>query len=641
MKKLFTFATILLAGLFTLSCGGNKDNGGGGATGTPQLSVVVKDAAEIYEIPEHQTQALNLYVTADPVSEESYTITLGANPALVAAYNTAHGTAYLALPNEAYSFVSTQVTLPRYNAKSTNCELRLKGEGCVADQVYLLPVVIDGVTGGSHFQAPDDKAAYILFKMLGAAGEGSGTLADPYIIKDAEGILGMGALLQDNATTYFKMTADVDMKDVVFTDEKPWVPVNNATEDDAQALARARKIVFDGDNHKISNFKAGGPLFGILCGGIQNLTVENADIKCETSDAAVLVGIAGASDKADDFFAKNITITGSKVDNASDLIADIKRAGGVVAYMRNGLVENCVADCSVETHQQGGSLIGRLGAGTVKNCSASGEVNVDSYHGGGLIGFMEKGTVTGCHASGNVTQTAGGNSRIGGLIGSLCGAATVEKCYATGNMNGAGHWGGGLIGCIYDTVGGTIDVNECYATGSVTMPHGDTGNQAHAGGLIGSVSPKNEATEMTVVNISNCYATGDVITRRYSSGFLGSIYAAKAEVHILNGYTTSDISGIRVQERCGLVFGHGGNFLKDETSTITCKGFVGWNTGNPAWRFTWGWEDAEHNFHDAFPEEGNYNGHEGTVSQQAQALGGWDASIWDFSGSEPKLKNLQ
>lgn len=637
MKRIISLLAVFSC-LLALSCK-KEENGGNNNNNTPaQLGVEVKDAQALYEVAEHQTVTLEIAAVANPTSAEPYTITLGTSPSLVNAYNTKNGTSYSMLPSEAFSLTSNSVILPRYSAKSSTVQLRLKGENCVADQVYLLPVVIDGVQGGTNFQAPDEKAAYILFKMLPPEGDGSGTASDPYLIKDVDTFCNMGNLLKDEGSVYFKMTADLDLKDVDFTGDKPWVPVNSAADDDAQALARGRKIFFDGDNHKISNFKAGGPLFGILCGGVQNLTIENAEINCDADDGAILASIAGAADNPDDFYAKNITITGSKVDNSTDIVTG-KRAGGLIAYMRNGLVENCTVACSVETSQQGGVLIGRMGAGTVKNCAVSGDVAVDSYHGGGLIGYVSGATVTGCHASGNVSQTTGSNSRVGGLIGSLCGPSTVEKSYATGNVEGTGHWGGGLIGCIYDTVGGTVSVSECYATGSVTMPHGDSGNHAHAGALIGTVSPKNDATETTVVNISNCYATGAVFARRYSSGFLGSIYAAKAEVHILNGYTTSDISGIRVQDRCGLVFGHGGSQLSEGKSTITCKGFVGWNTGDPAWRFSWGW-DQDGTYYDAFPEDGNYNGHVGTVSQQAQALG-WSTDIWDFSGELPKLKNVK
>ena len=632
MKKIALLLSIALPCFLALSCEEKPEE-----AKKAVLGVEVKDAAAVYEVSEHMSTNIILNVVADPVSEEAYTITLSANPALVSSYNSKNGTSYQMLPSSAYAFTSTQAVLPRYSAKSTECEIRLKGEGCELEQVYLLPVAIDAVQGGTSFDAPEDKAAYILFKMLESEGDGNGTESDPYKINDVESFLKIDAMLQDDATTYFKLKADLDFSGVEFTDEKPWTPINSAPDEEAQPACRARKIVLDGNNHKIINFKAGGPLFSILCGGVQNLTIENAEIVRDADDGAVLVAVAGSADNPDDFFAKNITIINSKVDNSTDIVTG-KRAGGLISYLRNGVVENCSVDCSIETGQQGGGLIGRVSAGTVKNCSASGDVTAESYHGGGLIGYVGEATIIGCHASGNVTQTTGGNSRVGGLIGSICGPSTVEKCYSTGNAEGNGHWGGGLIGCIYDTLGGTVNVSECYATGTVTMPHGDSGNQAHAGGLIGTVSPKGEATEFTVVNISNCYATGAVFTRRYSSGFLGSIYAAKAEVHILNGYTTSDISGIRLQERCGLVFGHGGSNLADGKSTITCKGFVGWNTGG--WRFSWGWEDSNKVFHDAFPEDGNYNGHEGTVSQQAKALG-WSTDIWDLSGDLPKLKNVK
>lgn len=641
MKRIFSLAFVLLPALFTLSCTKGGGNEPGGDTSKAQLSVVVKDAQAIYEVNQNESINLELYVAANPTSADALTVTVAAKSALVSTYNTQKGTSYQMLPSDAFTLGSEQLILPKYSAKSSNLQLRLKGaSSCDPEVTYVLPIGINSVQGGTNFDAPDDKAAYIVFKMIPTESEGDGSQANPFVIKEVEDLLAMDAKLQDDATTYFKLGADLDLKDVTFTEEKPWKPINNYSDEDSQSAARKRMVSFDGDNHSISNLKADGPLFGILCGSVQNLTLSGFEIKKEGDDAAVLVGIAGAADNPDSFIAKNITITGSKVDNRTDIV-QVKRAGGLVAYMRNGLVENCSADCSVKTPQQGGALIGRLNAGTVKNCSASGDVLAESYHGGGLIGFVSEGTVTGCHASGNVTQTNGGNSRVGGLIGSICGSATVEKSYATGNVEGNGHWGGGLIACIYDTVTSTtVNVSECYATGTVTMPHGETGNQGHVGALIGTVTPKSEATEFTVVNISNCYATGAVLTRRYSSGFLGSIYAAKAEVHILNSYTTSNISGIRVQERCGLVFGHGGSNLEEGKSKITCKGFVGWNTGDPAWRFSWGWE-KEGAFFDAFPEDGNYNGHEGTVSQQAQALGGWSTDIWDFSGSEPKLKNVK
>ncbi|MBO4434900.1 MAG: DUF1735 domain-containing protein [Bacteroidales bacterium] len=633
MKRI-TALLIILPMLLTLSCkkDGKEDNGE-----TPQLGVQVKNAQDLYEVPEHQSVSLDLSVTAAPVSAEAYTITLGANPALVSSYNTANGTSYRMLPSDAYVFSSNSVILPKFSAKSNTCELRLKGEGCDPDVTYLLPVVIDGVKGGSNFQAPDEKAAYIVFKMLAAQQEGNGSATNPYLVADVESFLAINSMLQDDATTYFKLTADIDFADVVFTNsegENPWKPINSVTDDeDAKAKARKRRIDFNGDNHKISNFKAGGPLFGVLCGSVQNLTLEGFNIDADTDDAATLVGVAGSSDNASDFVLKNVVV------KSSTLVNDYKRSGGIVAHMRNGLVENCSADCSVTGNQQAGGLIGRVDGGTIINCSATGSATVDAYYAGGLIGYISgETTVRNCHATGNATSLSGNYTRAGGLIGQIDANATVEKCYATGNIQGEGHMAGGLIGVIssatvdkdnkvYENV--NVTVSECYATGNVTLPHDpSSGNWAHAGGLIGTIS----ASPASTLTVLNCYSTGSVTVRRYSGGFIGSTYdkaRACKQLTITNGYTTSDITGIVKTDLCGLVLGLNDGASATTPNTITCTGFVAWNTS-----------DRSFSYNNCVPATGNYYGTEGTVSQQAKALN-WDESIWDLSGDLPKLKNVK
>ena len=615
MNKYFYLA-LLLPGLLVASCGEDDKDGGDEQGATAQLGVEVKDAQDVFEVSQHQSVTLNLAVTAKPVPSEAYTITLGANPGLVSTYNAAYGTAYQMLPSEAFTFTSTQVMLPRYSAKSTCCELRLKGEGCVEDQVYLLPVVIDGVQGGTNFQAPDEMAAYILFKVGAAQQEGNGSEAAPYVVDSTDSFLQIGSLLRDDETTYFKLGADIDFKDVVFNEENPWTPINYAADDDAKSAARKRRIVLDGNKHKISNFTAGGPLFGTLCGSVQNLTVENAKIDCETDDGAVIIGVGGASGDPESLIMRNVVVKNSSVVN------DYKRSGALIAHLRCGTVENCEASCSVTAQQQGGGLIGRMDGGTITNCAASGDVTSEAYYNGGLIGYLGDVTVTNCHASGNVTSLNGNYTRAGGLIGQIEGNATIEKCYATGNVEGVGHMAGGLIGVVgADEI--TVTISKCYATGNVTLPHGDSGNWAHAGGLLGTIAAKGESTPPTVM-IDNCYATGAIAVRRYSSGFVGTIYSKPAVLKISNSYTISDISGIVVADRCGVLIGAAD--AMDKGTSVTCKGFVAWNVS-----------DRPFSYNDCVPVEGNYYGTDGTVSAQASKLG-WDSSVWDLSGDLPKLK---
>ena len=619
MKKIAILVSVLLPCLLAVSC--NKEKGQEEVK-PAVLGIEVNDAQALYSVPKNQATTITLAVVADPVSEEAYTITVGANPGLVASYNSKNSTSYEMLPSDAYSFTSTSVMLPRYSAKSTNCELRLKGEGCEVDKTYLLPVVIDGVQGGTNFTAPEDKAAYILFKMLKPEQQGAGTQEDPYLVEELEGFLKIGSLLKDDATVYFKMMQDFDFKDV-FTKENPWTPINAAADDDAKAAARKRQVVFDGNNHKISNFKAGGPIFAILCGSVQNLTIEGADIDSDAEDAAILVGVAGASDAPEGFVMKNITVTSSKVQSTN------KRAGALVSHLRNGVVDNCTAACPVTAQQQAGGLIGRVDNGTITNCTVTGDVTLDAYYGGGLVGYMGSATLTNCHASGNVRGNIleGGNyARVGGLVGQLDGNATIEKCSATGNVFGGetkGHMAGGLIGVVGKDES-VLKVSKCFATGNVSLPHGTSGNWAHAGGFIGTISALKAE-----VSIDNCYSTGSVEVRRYSGGFIGSLYdKAKApkSLTITNCFTTSDISGIVVSDRCGLVLGLNDGANGEIPTVITCTGFVAWNKCERPFSYA-----------DCVPVAGNYYGTEGTVSAQAKALG-WDENIWDLSKDVPTLK---
>ena len=228
----------------------------------------------------------------------------------------------------------------------------------------------------------------------------------------------------------------------------------------------------------------------------------------------------------------------------------------------------------------------------------------------------------GCSATVSATSLSGNYSRAGGLIGQIEGNATIEKCFATGNVQGEGHMAGGLIGVVgADDI--TVSISKCYATGSVTLPHGESGNWAHAGGLLGTIGGKGTGAA-PIVNIDNCYSTGAITVRRYSGGFVGSIYSKPGKLNVTNSYTTSDISGVVVSDRCGSFIGLAD--AMDKGSAITCKGFVAWDTSARGF-----------SYNDCVPVEGNYWGTEGTVSQQASKFG-WDSSVWDLSGNEPKLK---
>lgn len=663
MKRFISLASVCLAaGLVILSCG-NKNNepGGGGGTGTPQLGVEVKDAPQDgYQIPQGQTLLIELAVVANPTSPESYTITLAANSGLVTTYNAKNGTAYPALPADCYTFTANQVILTRYGARSSAASLRLGGPSCEVGKTYLLPVVIDGVSGGTNFQAPDEKAAYILVSITEPQMAGSGTAADPYQIASAQDMASIDKLLKDGQTIYFKQTADIDFAGFI-TEQNPWKAINpsQATEDDTADPAEARVLVYDGNNKKISNFNGGGAIFAILVGSVKDLTIEKADIDCAAKNlGGVLAAAVGTSQTASNVVLKNVHVKDSKINN------DYQRSGGLIAWLKGGIVEDCDAECEVtSTNPQAGGLIGRIDAGTVKNCYATGNISA-GYYSGGLVGFATTATLENCYATGNVANTAGGNyARVGGFLGQAGGNLTVSKCYSTGNATGSkAHMAGGFIGVLAGE-NAIVNIDRCYATGDALIEvDPDSGNWAHVGAFVGTINAAGQK-----VTISNCYCTGAIATRRYSGGFVGSIFSSPATLTVSNSYTTSDISGVLVKDglkadgsywantdapearvgyrhRTGLLIGCADKW--NEGTTISCSGFVAWRSN--AW-----YDDPENptvktgefdfsyiNYNNsdfAVPVTGNYLGNAGTVSQQAQALG-WDASIWDLSGSLPRLK---
>ena len=232
---------------------------------------------------------------------------------------------------------------------------------------------------------------------------------------------------------------------------------------------------------------------------------------------------------------------------------------------------------------------------------------------------MNSGTIKNSHATGNVSSTSGNYTRGGGLVGEIGNTVTIEKCYATGNVTGTGHFGGGLVGVVgawkddKDVAhGAQLTLSSSYATGNITLPI--TQNFAHAGGVLGSVST---AGGKAVIN--NCYATGAITVRRYSSGFVGSTYP-DTSVEITNGYTTSNLSGINLVELCGTVIGK-------NDGKISCTGFVAWKGSDLLFCYP----------ADAVSTAGNYYGNEDTVSAQAKKLG-WSEDIWDLSKDLPTLK---
>ena len=503
-------------------------------------------------------------------------------------------------------------------------------------------------------------------KFAGAGNDGTST--DPYLIADKYQMRAMRDLMPENETTHFKLLADIDLENEV------WTPLNYEG-------SFARGIYFDGQGHTVSNLtstdaQAYPSFVGVVNGTVKNMVFDGATITGGNNVAGVLAGYVGSSSVSavgniSDITVKNATVTGSKrylggvagiINKVSETVRNCHavnttvsstsdRVGGVFGQVDKTFT---VQDCSAENVTVSGSInIGGLvgvGYGNFTDCTSSGEItsintasNADIAL-GGLVGYFENGTISHCSSSVNAIQETNGRD-IGGLIGKML-VGTVEKSYSTGNVTGLQRNVGGFIGLITNTSSKSV-VTDCYCTGKVVA-------NAYSGGFLG-------LHEKGVVEITNCYATGSVEGAFALGGMLGvtATGMSMSKSAAWNSSITASSNG-EGNWSSGAVVG-----VTFPTITLTD------NYRDPAVALTVWWvPDADYSHpdvssstplvvkdiatgelrpttatgtgsgNDNYPQFAYHGKVEAgkTLSQLATTTLSWSSDVWDFSGDLPTLK---
>ncbi len=503
-------------------------------------------------------------------------------------------------------------------------------------------------------------------KFAGAGNDGSST--DPYQIADKYQMLAMQNLLKEEKMICFSLLADIDLEN------EDWTPLNTSG-------SFAKGLFFEGNGHTVKNFKSTSsnpyPSFaGVLNGTVKDVTFDGATIDAGNNTAGVLAGYIGSGTAVfgsiSGITVKNSTVSGTKqrlggiagyVKNVSETIDDCHvinttvesaadRVGGLFGqFDKSFMASNCTAEnVSVHGTINIGGLVG-VGYGNFTDCTSSGTVSSTNTTSnadialGGLVGYFENGVISHCSSSVSIDQTTNGRD-IGGLIGKML-AGTVEKSFATGDIQGMQRNVGGFIGLISNS-SGTSTVTNCYSTGSVT------GN-AHSGGFIGYFE-KGKAV------ISDCYVTGSVSGSFSMGGLIGYVAnngLSMSKSAAWNGSVTA--ASIAVENwSSGAVVG-----VAFPNCTLTD------NYRNPSMALTVWWvPDADYSHpnvstgtplvvkditdgtlrqlssaglsstQDNYPQFAYHGKVEAgkTLSQLASTTLGWDSNVWDFSGDVPTLK---
>ena len=674
MKTHRILAIIGLSALLAAACTQEYDYQKKQKISTPaNFTITIDSMEDTVVLMSPRTKSYTVKVTANSVADDILTLTIGSDPTKIAAYNRAHGTSFDAIPGDAFSLTKDQLILPRYNKVSSTTVLTLNSAAMPDDNTaHLLPLTITKIEGTSPTSlSQTDSTFFILFRRraLPASGFelGTGTEADPYIIRNQTELTCVPRALKSGQTTFFKMEADVDLNGY-----EDWIPANSASPYDMA-------IDFDGGGHKISNFFSNSesmPSFvGVLVGSIHDVTFENPVLDVNASRAGLLGAQAGTADGAKAEI-KNVNVTGMKINvvgttegvgglvgqaynttfskvkvgaNIIDADDDHKvpsSIGGLVGVVWSGcLFSECETSGALHANQRGGGLIGYIRDTAedikVEKCSSSVEIVNESQNAGGLIGlaYAPKLTVTDSHATGDVTTLA--SHYAGGLIGSMNGTSTIQRCYATGNIlsNGGNH-NGGLIGNAARTTGDSL-IEDCYATGNVTLK---ASNGRMAGGLVGVIENK------TGITIRRCYASGDIKSEYSVVGGLVAFAKSGTLTDNINftlensiawnkviscptGAPTTWCSGAVIAvsnvyntltnnyRRPDMTFSDGSDFGLFDSPNVSASAPL---------------KDAEKVTY-YYPYHGIAAPAGSTISSVAKTLG-WPTDIWDLSGDAPKLK---
>ena len=256
---------------------------------------------------------------------------------------------------------------------------------------------------------------------------GSGTQEDPYQINSVDSLLTFASNVNDGsqggyAGVCFKLTSDLDLSGV------EWAPIGNMN--DMETHSTLFLGSFDGDGHTISNlsytsdtYNCGAGLFGVSCGEVKNLTLEDATVTVTEGTSMAIGGVVGYNMGSVD----NVTLKGDSTITGNNCVGGI--VGGNNNSITNCMVEGATVVVIGDNHftdkivqadvaECGGLVVGGGFGGSIDNCTASGAVKATGNEPvglGGIGGCLEMmDTITNCTADVTIESENGGHA-IGGL----------------------------------------------------------------------------------------------------------------------------------------------------------------------------------------------------------------------------------
>lgn len=276
---------------------------------------------------------------------------------------------------------------------------------------------------------------------------GSGTYADPYIIKTGGQLL----LAKNYKNDYFELGGNIDLNN------KNWLPFEFGGSLDGKGFSISNLYI-----NRIDNYQG---LFSKCSGSVSNLTIKQVKIEAGSSNyVGALSGAGGDFSNCSVVLNQNSTIIGNdyvgglsgsptkvlkcKVISTATtaVVKGAQYVGGLGGgYRYSGGRPNIYEDNNVSLSVSGKNNVGGIcGNGdyeiSISRCSYSGSISGESNI-GGVIGEMVKGTIQSCKSDANLSASKGA---CGGLVGYAMGDIKIYGCYSLGTLMSQGDSGGVL-----------------------------------------------------------------------------------------------------------------------------------------------------------------------------------------------------
>lgn len=279
---------------------------------------------------------------------------------------------------------------------------------------------------------------------------GSGTLEDPYQIKNSVQLRNMQYMLESGSDEYDSETWIVGN----------YVLMNNITTSlTTLPTLRGRLKGYNATNYTITissltnNGNYAGLFSKIILGSVENITV-NITGDNSSSSTKYKGAISGYLSRGT---ISNCTATGNFTKYSNNVMTS--KIGGVVGYMSSGVIANCESKVNINTYGDAGGIVGVQYGGNIRECSYSGTIQLyyelgsvksdsDNVAVGGIVGRIYAGSI--------VTNELNNMKII--YMGKECNETPLKPCigfFVGRNMNGLGTVAGDV-----DKINGTIDYGE-------------------------------------------------------------------------------------------------------------------------------------------------------------------------------------